>query len=52
MLVHVACGSLPSYQFNLTNNRFLSIYDFGYIDGRDNNDETPSVSGGTCTKIE
>jgi hypothetical protein len=40
------------YQFNLMNNRFTSYYLQGYVDGVDNNNNAPAVSGGTCTKIE
>ena len=40
------------YRFNLTSNRFLSIYLIGYLEGADNKGNTPSVTGGTCTKID
>lgn len=40
------------YVFNLSTNRFLSMYIYGYVDGNDNNDNNPVVEGGTCTKIE
>jgi hypothetical protein len=40
------------YVFNLQTNRFLEIYVHGYVGGTDNNDNTPAVQGGTCTKIE
>jgi hypothetical protein len=40
------------YTFNLKNSRFLSVYPNGYVEGEDNNDNTPHVSGGTCTKID
>ena len=40
------------YQFNLGTNRFLSIYRYGYTNGQDNNDNTPHVEVGTCTKID
>lgn len=43
---------LNEYRFNLKTNRFLSAYLLGYIDGADNNDDTPNISGGTCTKID
>jgi hypothetical protein len=49
----VSCTSgLSEHSFNLKKNRFLASYMFGFIDGSDNNDNTPSVSGGTCTKID
>jgi hypothetical protein len=32
-------------------NRFLMIYPEGYVKGEDNNDDTPSVIAGICTKI-
>jgi hypothetical protein len=40
------------YTVNVANNRYLKVYDIGYTDGKDNNDNTPAVSGGTCTKID
>lgn len=44
-------GTIFEYIFNRDSNRFLSIYAVGYIDGKDNNEDTPAISGGTCTKI-
>jgi hypothetical protein len=41
-----------SYRFNLKTNRFLKFYEEGYVDGKDNNDDTPAVTGGRCTKID
>ena len=49
------CNADPfaySYKFNLGTNRFISAYLFGYADGIDANENTPSISGGTCTKID
>ena len=43
---------LQQYSFNMKNNRFLEAYLFGYVTGEDNNDDTPSVAGGTCTRID
>ena len=40
------------YVFNLSTNRFLSMYVYGYVDGNDSNDNNPVVEGGTCTKID
>lgn len=49
---YVFCSaSLTDYKFNPGNNRFLSAYLIGYIDG-DQMTDTPAVSGGTCTKID
>jgi hypothetical protein len=44
--------SVERYIFNLNNNRFLSAYLYGYVNGKDTNEDTPHVGGGTCTKIE
>ncbi len=44
-------GSME-YVFNLKTNSFLQIYSAGYKRGQDNNNDTPSISGGTCTKME
>jgi len=40
------------YVFNPFTNRFFHIYTAGYISGLDNNDDTPYMAGGTCTKID
>ncbi|EKS39846.1 hypothetical protein HMPREF9695_01807 [Afipia broomeae ATCC 49717] len=44
-------SSLSGYRFNLKANRFLTWYAIGYVDGSDDNENTPSMGGGTCTKI-
>jgi hypothetical protein len=41
-----------NYKFNLKAGRFVESYLMGYINGQDINDDTPLVSGGSCTKIE
>jgi hypothetical protein len=38
--------------FNMNTNRFLTAYLYGYVNGKDNNDDTPAVSVGICTKIK
>jgi hypothetical protein len=43
---------LYEVKINFENHRFLKIYKAGYLDGRDNNANTPSISGGICTKIQ
>jgi hypothetical protein len=40
------------YTFNLDTNRYLKVYDMGYADGADNNENTPAIVGGVCTKID
>jgi len=40
------------YRFDLQTNRFLAIYFHGYLDGNENNNNTPVIQGGTCTKID
>ncbi|MEP7240578.1 MAG: hypothetical protein ABI697_06810 [Devosia sp.] len=40
-----------SYRIDLATLRYLRVYFAGYVNGADNNDNTPSVMGGTCTKI-
>jgi len=44
-------ASIEEYYFNLKTNRYLNVYPFGYVDGTDSNENTPSVTGGVCTKI-
>ncbi len=44
---------IDRYRFNLTNKRFLQVFENGYINGgEDKGSDTPSISGGTCTKIQ
>ena len=40
------------YKFNLRSHRFLSAYLEGYVHGRDDNNDNPMISVGTCTQIE
>jgi hypothetical protein len=47
------CGTITEdFVVNIKTLRFLRIYPLGYVSGQDNNDNTPSVSGGTCTRID
>jgi hypothetical protein len=44
---------LKRYTFGLKYNRFLATFEFGgYVIGMDEKTDTPSISGGTCTKIQ
>ena len=40
------------YVFNITVNRFLASDMRGYAIGKDNSEDYPSISAGTCTRIE
>jgi hypothetical protein len=44
-------AGLNEYQFNFNNHRFISVYAVGYFNGADDNKNTPSISGGLCTKL-
>jgi hypothetical protein len=44
--------ALYEYKFNLKNNRFLRAYLAGYVNGMNENSDTPGVSGGTCIKMD
>lgn len=44
-------ASLHIYKFNIRANRFLSAYLHGFVEGDDDGQDTPSVAGGMCTKI-
>jgi hypothetical protein len=50
--VLICDATLHSYKFDFQTNRFLRAYLVGFIDGKDSNDNTPHVAGGTCTKID
>lgn len=43
--------NLTELRFNPSNNRFMTSYLIGYVDGDDNNENTPSISVGVCTKV-
>ena len=45
-------SSLVDYVFDLRTNRYMAIYTIGYTNGEDNNNNTPLVAGGTCTRID
>ena len=47
------CGvdNIEEIAFSRTTMRFRAVYLVGYIDGKDNNDDTPSIKIGTCTKL-
>jgi hypothetical protein len=48
-----SCSSgVTNYNINLGLHRFLSSYMAGYVNGSDDNDAIPSVSGGTCTQLD
>ncbi len=40
---------LIEYKFNFINHRFIEIYKGGYINGANDINDTPRVSGGVCT---
>ena len=49
----VSCATaLFDYKLNLKNNRFLRAYLAGYVNGLNENSDTPGVSGGTCIKTD
>jgi hypothetical protein len=50
-MVVICGGSVDHYIFDLHSNRYLKTYDWGYTSGKDNNDDTPTVTAGICTKI-
>jgi len=40
-----------TYKFDMTAARYLQAYFAGYIDGDNDNNDTPFMAGGVCTKI-
>jgi hypothetical protein len=40
------------WSMSLKSMRYLNTYTWGYVDGVDNNDNTPTVEIGKCTKID
>jgi hypothetical protein len=47
----IECGAVRyDYVFSFDSNEFLQVYTGGYLTGKDSKDDTPSISGGTCTE--
>jgi hypothetical protein len=45
------CSTMTQqYEFNIDKNRYFKTYNFGYING--SNDDIPTITGGTCIKID
>ena len=45
------CSTMTQqYEFNTRKNRYFNTYNFGYINGA--NDDMPTITGGTCVKID
>lgn len=45
------CSTMTQeYQFNTAKNRYFNSYNFGYING--SNDDMPTMTGGTCVKLD
>jgi len=40
------------YRFHLETLKFITLDREGFLDGKNNHDETPYIAGGTCTKID
>jgi hypothetical protein len=50
---NVVCSARNyNYTLNRENNRFVSVYLRGYVEGVDSDENTPMVSGGTCIKLD
>jgi hypothetical protein len=47
----MVCTYFTEYRVNMDGLRFLEIYKAGFIDGADNGNNTPSMMGGTCARI-
>lgn len=43
---------LGTLEVNLSTGRFLKTYNWGYVDGADNNDNTPFIQIGKCSLID
>ena len=46
----IKCNAVFDFVYNTATGRFVQVSAFGYVRG--SNDDTPYISGGTCTKIE
>ena len=47
----ISCPFFGEFKFNTKTLRFLSTYTAGYLDGKENNDNTPAIEIGTCTRF-
>ncbi|MCF7647311.1 hypothetical protein KQ944_18350 [Bacillus subtilis] len=45
-------SSLTEHIFDFSTNRYLKAYMYGYTDGEKDNSNTPSITGGVCTRID
>lgn len=45
------CQSFGPFYFSRETMRYMSFYNFGYLDGVDNNDNTPVLEVGECVQI-
>lgn len=43
---------LEEFRINVKTLRMMKVYAIGFIDGQDNNDNTPAIMVGTCSKIK
>ena len=48
----VCTAKRHSFTFNRDSKRFISVFLVGYVDGSDDNENMPSMSGGTCEKTD
>ncbi|MEM5473189.1 hypothetical protein WNZ14_15780 [Hoeflea sp. AS60] len=44
-------SNVLDYTLNLDTMRYLAVFAYGFVDGRDNNNSTPSITAGKCSKI-
>lgn len=50
---YISCTTIGwEYLFNPQIGRFTRTYPWGYVDGLDNGDNTPSITAGTCIKLD
>ncbi len=48
--IHCEDG-VGSFRINIKTMRYMKVYPIGYIDGEDNNTDTPMIEIGTCRKL-
>ena len=46
---YLSCEMYGEFIFNKDTMRFLNFYEFGYLDGIDDNNDNPSVAAGKCS---
>lgn len=48
---YLSCSDFEEFKFNFENLRYMSIYSFGFINGENDNSDTPHITIGECSRF-